>query len=124
MLGWFRAQLSRIAMIAMASLVAMGVSALTPHVDDCHDAACLGIAVEHDGSAHRFVAPITHADVSHLHCLVCHWVRSFRPPAEARVQVLADAGTRKGFDSELSAIPVTAPASLPLLRAPPASPVF
>jgi hypothetical protein len=124
MLAWFRARSSRIATLAMASLLALGVSAVSPHVDDCHDEGCLGIAVQHDASAHRFVAPASDTDVSHLHCLVCHWVRSFRPRTEARVQFIADAGTQKTFDSELFAFDVTAPTSLPLLRAPPAPPAL
>lgn len=123
MLAWFRAHASRIATAAMVSLVALGVSAVSPHVDDCHDSGCLTIGVEHDADAHRFTAPPTDTDIHQLHCLVCHLLRSFRPRTEGRVLFTAasEADALVHFDS--FAVSVAAPAAQPPLRAPPASPV-
>jgi hypothetical protein len=123
MLAWFRAHASRIATAAILSLVALGVSAATPHVDDCHDSGCMTIGVEHDADAHRFTAPPTDTDTHQLHCLVCHVLRSFRSRAEARVWFTAasDAGAVVHFDS--FAASVAAPAAQPPLRAPPTSPL-
>ena len=124
MLRWFRVQASRIAIAAIVSLGAAGVSAVSPHEDDCHDAACHAMAVEHDASAHRIGAPSAESDVHPLHCLVCHWVRSFRPRTEAKIlpTPVAEAGTA------LHVEPFTAArrtqVAQPPLRSPPASPVL
>jgi hypothetical protein len=56
---WFRVHASRIATVAMLSLAAVGVSAVGPHEDDCHDTACQAIVVAHDESAHAITAPDT-----------------------------------------------------------------
>ena len=122
MLFWFRAHASRIAITAMVSLATLGASAITPHVDDCHDSACLSMAVEHDADAHRFTAPPTDFDTHHLHCLVCHWLRSFRPQTETRVLLASVAETGTVLHIELFLAGVTAPAVQPPLRAPPVSP--
>ena len=87
MLRWFRVQASRIAITTIFSLAAVGVSAVSPHEDDCHDAACRAVAVEHDAAAHRYSAPPMGADAHPLHCLVCHWVRSFRPRTESHIML-------------------------------------
>ena len=123
MLCWFRTHASRIAVTAIVSLAGVGVSAVSPHVDDCHDAGCGAVAVEHDASAHSVGAPPTGADTHPLHCLVCHFVRSFRPRAEARIvsAPAADAGT--SVHSEFFTVAASAPATQLPARAPPSSPV-
>ena len=82
MLSWFRSKASGVAATLLLSLAALGASAVSPHEDDCHDAdvGCRAIVVEHDATAHRITAPSTGVDAHPLHCLVCHWARSFRPP--------------------------------------------
>jgi hypothetical protein len=81
------------------------------------------MAVEHDASAHKIVAPPTGADVPQLHCLVCHWVRSFRPRTEARIPStpVVEAGT--AIHVEFVTAAVAAPAAQPPLRSPPQSPI-
>jgi len=116
---WFRVHASRVAAVALLSLAFAGLSAAAPHEDDCHD-ACQLMAVEHDASAHRITAPAA-ADDHPLHCLVCHWARSFRSPrAEARVVAApaADPGISLLADSLAAAI--HAPVAQPPLRSPPA----
>ena len=122
MLSWFRAHASRIATTAIVSLATLGASAVSPHVDDCHDSACLTMAVEHDADAHRFTAPPTGTDSHPLHCLVCHWARSFRPRTETRVLLTSVAETGTVLHIELFTAAVAAPAAQPPLRAPPVSP--
>ncbi len=123
MLAWFRAQSSRIATVAMVSLAILGASAVTPHVDDCHDSACLSMAVEHDAAAHRIVASSAGDEVHPLHCLVCHWLRSFRPQTEARVLLVSVPETDIVSPIESFAAAMAALAVQPPLRAPPVSPV-
>lgn len=124
MLRWCRVHASRIAVAAILSLTAAGVSAVAPHEDDCHDAGCRAMAVEHDAAAHRMGAPPAAADALPLHCLVCHWARSFRPRTEARIlsTPVAEAGTT--LHVEFFTAAAAAPAAQPPLRAPPASPVL
>ena len=113
MLAWFRAHASRIATMAMVSLVALGVSAVSPHVDDCHDSGCLTIGVEHDAdraSIHR----ASHRYRYH-HCTA--WsatgcARSGRGPKRACCSLAAsEAGTLVHFDP--FAVSVAAPAAQP-----------
>jgi len=121
MLQWCRFRAARVAATTLVWLIAVGGAAVAPHEDDCHDAACRAIAVDHDASAHRVGAPS--ADESHpLHCLVCHWVRAFRPRAEARFvsAVAAESGVR--IPVQVFEISSQAPAAQPPLRSPPAPP--
>ena len=94
MLYWFRAHAGRVAIAAIIALTSVGLSAVSPHVDDCHDAGCMALAVDHDASVHVISAPPVD-DTTPPHCLVCHLVRSFRFQAEARIvsTPVADAGT-------------------------------
>jgi len=123
MLRWFRVHASRIAITAIISLATVGVSAVSPHEDDCHDAACRAMAVEHDADAHRIGAPPMGTDAHPLHCLVCHWVRSFRPRTEAKLlsTPAAEAGTE--VHVALFRVAASAPVAQPPLRSPPQSPV-
>ncbi len=91
----------------------------TPHEDDCHGAACHPGAVPHDASAHAFSAPSQDAASHPLHCLVCHWARSFRPDSEVRFvsAPAAQAGTCIHVES-FTVAPVTTVAQPPL-RSPP-----
>jgi len=102
----------------MLSLAAMGFSAASPHADDCHD-SCATPFVEHDASAHRITAPEA-ADSHPLHCLVCHWARSFRPRTEARVLTTPASAPGITLHIEYFTAAVSAPVAQPPLRSPPA----
>ena len=117
MLYWFRIHAARIALTAIIALSSVGLSAVSPHVDDCHDAGCMAMVVGHDAAAHVFVAPLATA-APPLHCLVCHLVRSFRLRAEGRIvsTPAADAGTAVHIQ------PFTPPASAPAAQLPARSP--
>lgn len=123
MLQWFRAHSLRIAATLILAMGAVGASAALPHEDDCHDAACRSIVVEHNAAAHR-IGAASAADDSHpLHCLVCHWVRAFRPRTEVRFvsTLTADAGI--SVPVALFTISSRAPVAQPPLRSPPSSPL-
>jgi hypothetical protein len=122
MLRWFRIHATRITLATLCALASLGASSVLPHGDDCHDIVCLPMTVEHDADAHRFVAPPTGVDAPHLHCLVCHWLRSFRPQTETRVLFVsgAEAGAVHYIDSFAASL--AAPAAQPPLRAPPVAP--
>lgn len=120
MLQWFRVRASRIAVTAIVSMTAVGGSTVFPHEDDCHDAACSPIAVEHDAAAHRVGAASTTDDSHPLHCLVCHWVRAFRPRTEVRIVSMLTANTGISIPIQLFTTSTGAPVSQPPLRSPPA----
>jgi hypothetical protein len=104
-------------------LAALGGSSVSLHQDDCHDPGCSLAVVEHDATAHRITAPATVADSRPLHCLVCHWTRTFRPQI-ARAFVASPTvlvRTYVGFD--LVILARQAQVAQPPLRSPPASPV-
>lgn len=123
MLQWFRARASNIAVTAMLSNAVVGGAAVSPHEDDCHDAACRAIAGEHNPSAHRVGATPVDEDNHPLHCLVCHWVRAFRPNAEARVVSSLTTHASVAISIEIVSISGRAPVAQPPLRSPPASPI-
>jgi hypothetical protein len=122
MLRWFRLHASLLASTLLVALLALAGATAAPHAEDCHD-ACLPARVEHDESAHRFEGVPDAADSHTLHCLVCHWVRAFRPHASARIAtaVAADGGTIVHLD----AVPVVRRTQVaqPPLRSPPVSSV-
>ena len=123
MLHWFRAKASSIAVTAMLSMAVVSGAAVVPHEDDCHDAACRAIAAEHNPSAHRVGATPVDEDNHPLHCLVCHWVRAFRPNAESRV--VSSPATHAAASISIDVVTVSgrAPVAQPPLRSPPASPI-
>jgi hypothetical protein len=120
-MSWFRNWAQRIAGTLLVSVVALGGSMAAPHLDDCHDVACAAFPVSHDADAHAFrAAPET--DAAHpLHCLVCHWARSFRPHTEVRFVSApsVQAGIRAHVDS--FTVARSAIVAQPPLRSPPAS---
>lgn len=119
MLQWFRLRASSIAAAVILATSVAGGSVALPHEDDCHDAACNPIAVEHNAAAHRIGGSPSSPEGHHQHCLVCHWARAFRPRAEARI-VSAPASSA---DIRIPAVSFTlsaaAPVSQPPLRSPP-----
>jgi hypothetical protein len=118
---WFRLHASRIATVAMLSLAALGLSAAVPHEDDCHDATCQPVAVEHDASAHRVTSPAAAEDEA-PHCLVCHWARSFRPHTEPRVVAAPIIEPGVTLHVALVTAALSAPVAQPPGRSPPSSP--
>jgi hypothetical protein len=123
MLRWFRLHAAPLAATLLVALLTLAGATATPHADDCHD-ACLPAAIEHDESAHRFARVPDTAESHPLHCLVCHWVRAFRPHAAARVTstVAAAAGTIVHVDT----VPLLRRAQVaqPPLRSPPSPAVL
>jgi hypothetical protein len=123
MLQWFRARAASIATTAMLAMAAVGGSAVVPHADDCHDVAC-GAPVEHDAAAHRIGATPVDADNHPLHCVVCHWVRAFRPGLEERFVSAPHSDPAVEFHADVVTITGRAPVAQPPLRSPPPSPAF
>lgn len=114
---WFRAHTARIAAVTMVSMAIVGASAVVPHDDDSHDT--YAFAVAHDHSAHRVEAAGSDAGSHPLHCLVCHWARSFRPRTEVRIVSLPATAAGISLPLELFSISAADQVSQPPLRSPP-----
>jgi len=122
MLQWFRARAATIATVAMLSMAVVGGSAVVPHEDDCHD-ACPASAGHNNPAAHRIGGTPVDDDGHPLHCLVCHWVRAFRPRTEARIVSAPTTETAVNVYVEIVSVSGRAPVAQPPLRSPPASPI-
>ena len=114
---WFRARAARVAAVTMVWMALVGASAIVPHDDDSHDT--YAFAGTHDHSAHRVEAAESDVGSHPLHCLVCHWVRAFRPRTEARIASLPATDAGISLPLELFSISAAAQVSQPPLRSPP-----
>src|SRR5215510_2521900 len=82
MMQWFRARARSVGATALLSLVTLTVWSALPHPDDCYDAIC-AVIVPHDPSAHSVGRTDSWNGDRPLHCVLCHWTRTFRPSAQA-----------------------------------------
>jgi hypothetical protein len=121
MLDWFRFRASGVAAMLLLSLATLGVSFYGPHAADCHDADCGTILVAHDASAHRLRSNTSTADTHPLHCLVCHWARSFRPQIKTTFVAAPAASTGIPVHFDLITVARRAQVAQPSLRSPPSS---
>ena len=122
MLKRFRAGASCIAVAVLVSLASLGTSLVGVHPEDCHD-ECL-VAVVHDASAHQISSGASAPEAPPLHCLVCHWARSFRPRSQAVFVAAPVAATGIWINVEIFTAATVAPSAQPPLRSPPASPAL
>jgi hypothetical protein len=121
MLRWFRAQARSTAVAVLVSLTALGGWSSTSHGPDCHDADCVW-AVRHEASAHAIQSAA--ADESHpLHCVLCHWTRSFRPSTDTVHHLATPVEGDGRIHTDVFTAALVFPAAQPSLRAPPAPPV-
>ena len=123
MLKWFRLSKRYTAVVVLASLASLGISLAGPHDDECHDAECFA-AIVHDASDHQIAADPSRDHAPPLHCLVCHWARSFRPHSEMAFVAAPVAVTGPWTNVEIYTAAPVAPAAQPPLRSPPASPAL
>ena len=121
---WLRARARPLAVALLALMATLGTSVYVPHAADCHDPDCDLIIVAHDASAHRLTSNSSAAETHPLHCLACHWARSFRPRTESRVLPTPDVRAGHHVHVEYFTAAVSAPVAQPPLRSPPQSPDF
>jgi hypothetical protein len=120
MLQWFRARARSVGITALLSLVTLTAWSALPHQDDCSEAIC-AVNVAHDPSAHA----VGRADASHgdrpLHCVLCHWTRTFRPSAQAAHPLAPAVDRAVRVLVHVVFAPEAFLAAQPPLRAPPTS---
>jgi len=118
-LSWFRTRAAHLAVTLLVSLSTFGGSLIVPHADEgCHDHTC-AVYVGHDAAAHRFQAAGGDAHEHPLHCLACHWARSFRPRAEAAFQPAPPAERTPRPIVDVAPVVSALLAAQPPLRSPP-----
>jgi len=120
MLQWWRTRARPIAGLALAALVTVTLASAVPHDDDCHDAACAFVSA-HDPLGHA-VGDERGAPELDVHCVLCHWTRSVRPPAETPRFVSPTAECHGGTQPPVVAHRQRLASEQPPLRAPPAFP--
>ena len=119
-----RRQLRALAATTLVLVSVLGAWSTVAHGLDCHDRDGAPALVVHDASAHAFRNTAPPDSQRPVHCVLCHWTRTFGPG----VQTVSVAPT---VVSRSLALPAgeTAQARLvaaaqPPLRAPPSAPLL
>ena len=120
MLQWFRAKARSVGATALLSLVTLTVWSALPHQDDCHDEIC-AVIVPHDPSAHSVGRTDSSNGDRPLHCVLCHWTRTFRPSAQAAHPLAPAVDRAVRVLVHVVLAPEAFLAAQPPLRAPPTS---
>lgn len=120
MLQWFRARVRIVAGAVLVSLAGLGGLSTAAHGADCHDEDCGIIALRHDPSTHAIGAAGSAADHP-LHCILCHWTRSFRPSTESADHIARPLAGESRRYHDVSGTPSQRQAAQPPLRSPPAA---
>ena len=121
MLAWYRAQSRALAALLLTAFVSLSAATAAPHADDCHDTLCVTDAVDHDAGDHSVQAPPA-PDDHQLHCIVCHWIRAFKPAAQSSQTTTPSIPDDVLVRAPFVGTPSAFPAAQPPLRSPPASP--
>jgi hypothetical protein len=123
MLRVFRGQALAISSAVLLSLAAATISqTLLAHTPDEHDIGWAPLrAVPHDESAHQLGAAQTSDSPHPLHCLVCHWVRAFRPLRSALAHQAPDLERRASLHFGALPAPTTLVTAQLTLRSPPST---
>ncbi len=83
MLQWCRCWSRALSLSVIVCLSTLSGWSALAHGNDCHDADCAGAIIAHDASAHALHAPQPLGGGHGDHCILCHWVRTIRPPASS-----------------------------------------
>lgn len=122
-MAWYRFHARGLAALLLVAWASLAAATAAPHHDDCHDAVCLtDVSRHHDPSSHRVQGTSTPDDHS-LHCVVCHWIRAFKPGWHSAALHTASMPDAVSVHVEPFAIPSVFPAAQPPLRSPPPAPL-
>ena len=119
MLTRLRRRALPVAVALLVSVLALGI----PHsFDPHHDADWDATVIHHEESAHQVGEPDGKQDNHPLHCLACHWARSFRLRSISAHLAPPDAKSAKLVHSHV--VPESSGQGVvqPPLRGPPGSP--
>ena len=95
-----------------------------PHATGAgHDPDCAIVIVAHDAAAHQMRAPGLDDTTQPVHCLACHWARSFRPRAEATYMPAVADDVRTPLHLDVAPVAAANTVAQPPLRSPPLAPI-
>ena len=121
MLAWYRARTRSLASLLLVALASLAAATGAPHADDCHETLCITAVVEHDPAAHQ-VQGKPPSDAHPLHCVICHWIRAFKPAAQTAYSQTPPVPDDVLVHAPFVGTPASFPAAQPPLRSPPAPP--
>jgi hypothetical protein len=102
---------------ALLCVLLAGVS--TPHAAGPHDDHGAGTLAPHDASSHRVGGERPADRDQTLHCVICHWTRSFRPDSSPAHGLDAPDDPALHVHPLVRHAPLVFPAAQPPLRSPP-----
>lgn len=121
MLKVVRAGTSSVAAALLVSLLSLQV----PHTADAdHDSHGSQVLFAHDPSAHAFRDTVPGDGAPSLHCVVCHFARSFRPQTDSPSLPVPAVSTGARVHLEVFTAARPAVVAQPPLRSPPSSPIL
>jgi hypothetical protein len=117
MLKWFRARAGTWALVALCSFTTVGALS-TAHELECGDELAEGVVVGHTPGSHTLAA--AHVGQPPAHCVLCHWLQSFRAGSlrVSRVVIAHEPRPARTF-SPVQRVRTVGPLDIPS-RAPPA----
>jgi hypothetical protein len=119
MLSWFRGRSAFVASV----LAALFATAGAPHTTDPrHDSDRSIVVVPHDEANHEIRTAGVGSDSHDTHCVLCHFMRSFRPRGDSRPLADPPAQAASHFHVEVLTTDSTNCVAQPPLRAPPLFP--
>jgi len=124
MLHWSRSHLRALAATVLVSLSTLGAWSLAVHELDCYDLDGAPAFVSHDASAHAFRSPAPAESDHPLHCVLCHWTRSFAPRVHGVTLAPHVARQIVAVPAPLARLASAFADAQPPLRGPPATPFF
>lgn len=117
-----RHHLRALAAAVLVSLSALGVWSTVAHGLDCfdHDDAVVAVVV-HDASAHVFSSAAPADEDRPIHCVLCHWTRTFGPSVQSVAAAPSLADRTVAIPVDDATVPRLVAAVQPPLRAPPSA---
>ena len=122
MLHRIRPHLRTLAAAVLVSVSALGAWSTFAHGLDCfdHDDAVVAVVV-HDASAHVFSSAAPADEDRPIHCVLCHWTRTFGPSVQSVAAAPSLADRTVAIPVDDATVPRLVAAVQPPLRAPPSA---
>lgn len=121
--AWLRPHVRIFAAVVLASLTTTGAWSVAEHGPDCHENECMAVAV-HDASAHAFRGAEPADNAHHVHCVLCHWTRTFGPSVESVSLAPSAVVLASQIVARVVRVAPAFPAGRPPLRSPPTASTF
>ena len=124
MLHQLRRHLRVLAAAVLVSVSVLGTWSTVAHGLDCHDPEGALVVVAHDASAHAFRSAPLAAGEREVHCVLCHWTRTFGPGVESVATAPLVVVLTFALTSTDDSVARLISAAQPPLRAPPLAPTL